>query len=73
MFDSDQNPDQKTLSLRISNLRPADYGRYTCRASNFLGEDRKIMSLYGKKARIKVLFAGNLSFIIREGRIVLSV
>ncbi|XP_052283254.1 lachesin-like isoform X2 [Dreissena polymorpha] len=46
MFDSDQNPDQKTLSLRISNLQPADYGRYTCRASNFLGEDREIMSLY---------------------------
>lgn len=44
----EENLDTDTLSLRIRNLDRSDYGHYTCKASNILGEDEKRMELYGK-------------------------
>lgn len=36
------------LSLRIRDLDYRDFGDYTCKASNRLGQDEERMNLYGK-------------------------
>lgn len=36
------------MSLRIKNLRPEDFGSYTCVAKNSLGETEGTIRLYGK-------------------------
>ena len=36
------------LYLRIVNLEPEDFGRYTCEAQNRLGKDSDSMYLFGK-------------------------
>jgi len=38
----------RSLSLRIRNISYNDYGRYTCKAENFIGSDKQSMILYGK-------------------------
>lgn len=36
-----------TLSLRIININPTDYGDYRCVAENSLGRDEQLVTLYG--------------------------
>ena len=45
---SGDDPEKKILSLRIRAIRGIDFGRYTCIAKNFLGDDSETMYLYGK-------------------------
>lgn len=48
-----ENLDTDTLSLRIRDIQITDFGVYTCKASNILGEDEKQMVLYGKLSVIR--------------------
>ncbi|XP_076444133.1 limbic system-associated membrane protein-like isoform X2 [Babylonia areolata] len=50
-YDEDRNV--ITLSLRIFSIERHDYGKYTCVASNDLGEDSESMILYDYSAYIK--------------------
>ena len=45
VYDEDGN--QLTLSLRVLNIEPNDFGAYTCVSSNTMGEDHKTMYLNG--------------------------
>ena len=47
MYQSDYN-EKNILSLRIREITHEDYGKYTCFAKNFIGEDKESMILYGK-------------------------
>ncbi|XP_041367935.1 lachesin-like isoform X2 [Gigantopelta aegis] len=42
----DEGDNTLTLSLRIRNLQPADFGTYVCEASNRLGKDTQKMELF---------------------------
>ena len=37
-----------TLSLRVHDIEPSDYGQYRCVARNNLGDDAETMYLYRK-------------------------
>ena len=50
------------LYLRILNLDVADFGVYTCQASNNLGSDNDEMYLYGKYISLSCLSKRNLRF-----------
>jgi len=43
----DEEDSRVVLSLRIHDIEQADYGEYTCVASNELGRDQETMYLYG--------------------------
>jgi len=45
----DENDHTLTLSLRIRIYDDADYGRYTCFASNRFGQTEASMTLYGQQ------------------------
>jgi hypothetical protein len=47
IFDTDFEQ-RKILSLRIREIKNEDFGRYTCVADNFAGEDKETMILYGR-------------------------
>lgn len=49
VFESDSETYRKTLSLRVREVQAADFGRYTCRADNFLGTDSETMILFGMR------------------------
>jgi hypothetical protein len=48
-----ETPDKLVLSLTIRELQPEDFGKYTCIASNSLGEASKRMTLAGKLTMLK--------------------
>ncbi len=43
-----------TLSMRIYDIQPEDYGEYSCVAENQLGRDQESMFLYGKYTALTI-------------------
>ena len=57
-----------TLSLRIRIYDDADYGRYTCFASNRFGQTEQSMTLYGQQAaQLAVILDSEMSERQRKG------
>ncbi|XP_052795088.1 limbic system-associated membrane protein-like isoform X3 [Mya arenaria] len=46
LYSGNEESTKKTLSLRIRNIQPDDFGEYICFALNTIGQDRETMLLY---------------------------
>lgn len=52
MFNTDFDQ-KKILSLRIREITETDFGRYTCVAENFVGDDKETMILYDYSIHVR--------------------
>lgn len=46
LYSGNEDSKRKTLSIRVKNIQPQDFGDYTCVAKNYLGSDRETILLY---------------------------
>lgn len=52
LYSGNEDSKRKTLSIRVKNIQPQDFGDYTCVAKNYLGSDRETILLYGNLSLI---------------------